>query len=139
MANAAHESEIAELRRRLEEAEETLRAIRSGEVDALVVQGAEGDRVFTLQGADHSYRMLIEAMHQGAVCLSCHATVLYCNHCFADMVRRPHEQVIGAAVAAFFPILIGGVSRRSFKAAIRAAYRENCSSKPRTDRSCPFT
>jgi PAS domain S-box-containing protein len=103
MANAAHESEIAELRRRLEEAEETLRAIRSGEVDALVVQGAEGDRVFTLQGADHSYRMLIEAMHQGAVCLSCDATVLYCNHCFADMVRRPHEQVIGAAVAAFFP------------------------------------
>ena len=103
MANAAHESEIAELRRRLEEAEETLRAIRSGEVDALVVQGAEGDRVFTLQGADHPYRTLIEAMHQGAVCLSGDGMVLYCNRCFAGMVRRPHEKVVGAAMDLFFP------------------------------------
>jgi PAS domain S-box-containing protein len=121
MADATHESEIPELRRRLEEAEETLRAIRSGEVDALVVEGAGGNRVFTLQGADLPYRALIEAMHQGAVCLSGDGTVLYCNRCFADMVRRPHEKVIGAAVAEFFPpshralfeaMVHGGRSRR---------------------------
>src|SRR6185436_6733812 len=42
----------AELRVRLEEAEETLRAIRSGEVDALVVDGPAGPQVYTLQGVD---------------------------------------------------------------------------------------
>ena len=42
----------AELRAHLEEAEETLRAIRSGEVDALVVQGQMGTQIFTLQGSE---------------------------------------------------------------------------------------
>ena len=40
------------LRGRLLELEETLRAIRSGEVDALVVETAGEDQVFTLHGAD---------------------------------------------------------------------------------------
>ncbi|MES2596771.1 MAG: ATP-binding protein [Verrucomicrobiota bacterium] len=42
----------ADLSSRLEEAEETLRAIRSGEVDALVVQGLGGAQIFTLQGTE---------------------------------------------------------------------------------------
>src|SRR4029078_8777139 len=42
----------AELRVRLEEAEETLRAIRSGDVDALVVEGPAVSQIFTLQGVD---------------------------------------------------------------------------------------
>jgi PAS domain S-box-containing protein len=92
---------IKALQRRLEEAEETLRAIRSGEVDALVVTGAEGERVYTLQGADHPYRVLIESMQQGAVCLGIDGTVLYCNRRFADMVATPQEKVIGAAAAGF--------------------------------------
>lgn len=45
-------AENAELRARLEEAEEALHAIRSGEVDALVVETASGPQVFTLQGLD---------------------------------------------------------------------------------------
>jgi len=40
--------ENAELRGRLAEAEETLHAIRSGAVDAVVVEGAQGEeQVFT--------------------------------------------------------------------------------------------
>jgi PAS domain S-box-containing protein len=92
---------IQELRGRLEEAEETLRAIQGGEIDALVVQGEGGERVFTLQGADHPYRTLIEAMQQGAASLSAEGTVLYCNRRFAEMVKRPHEKVIGASVSDF--------------------------------------
>ncbi len=45
-------AENAELRVRLEEAEDTLRAIRRGEVDALVVETADGPQVFTLHGLD---------------------------------------------------------------------------------------
>ncbi len=41
------------LRERVTELEETLRAIRSGEVDAVVVSAPQGDQVFTLQGAEH--------------------------------------------------------------------------------------
>ncbi len=46
------QAENADLRARLEEAEDTLRAIRSGEVDALIVDGDPGPQVFILQGAD---------------------------------------------------------------------------------------
>ena len=101
MAPGDDKAEIEGLRARLEEAEETLRAVRSGEVDALVVTGADGERVYTLQGADHPYRALIESMQQGAVCLGVDGTVLYCNRRFAGMVATPQEKVIGAAAAGF--------------------------------------
>lgn len=101
MSIARPETEMEELRRRLEEAEETLRAIRSGEVDALVVEGADGEQIFTLQGADHSFRILIEAMHQGAATLSGDGTVLYCNRSFAEMLNTPHEKVVGATITRF--------------------------------------
>jgi PAS domain S-box-containing protein len=97
------DDDIKELRRRLEEAEETLRAIRSGEVDALVVEGPEGERVYTLEGADYTYRALVEAIQQGAVSLTTDGTVLYCNCCFADMIKAPHEKVIGASISTFLP------------------------------------
>src|SRR5262249_21630961 len=60
---------VAELRRRLEEAEETLRAIRDGEIDALVMRGARQDEVFTLEGGTESYRAFMEAMDLGAAAL----------------------------------------------------------------------
>ena len=62
--------ENADLQARLEEAEGTLRAIRHGEVDALVISGPEGDRVFTLKGADHSYRIMVENINEGAATLA---------------------------------------------------------------------
>jgi PAS domain S-box-containing protein len=45
-------AENADLRARLEETEETLRAIQNGEVDALVVDGTSGPQVFILQTSD---------------------------------------------------------------------------------------
>jgi hypothetical protein len=57
-------AEIGRLRGRLDEAEATLAAIRNGEVDALVVAGPQGDQIFTLSGADRSYRILVEEIHQ---------------------------------------------------------------------------
>jgi two-component system, NarL family, sensor kinase len=93
--------ENTELRRQLAEAEETLRAIRSGEVDAVVVAGEHGDQVFTLAGAEHAYRMLIESMNEGAVTLAANGTILYANQCFARMVKNPLEQVIGSPFRRF--------------------------------------
>jgi PAS domain S-box-containing protein len=97
----APDSELAELRARLAEAEETLRAIRTGEVDAVVVAGERGAQVFTLEGAEHAYRMLIESMNEGALTLTTDATILYANQCFARMVGRPLEQVLGNSLRQF--------------------------------------
>lgn len=62
-------SEIADLKTRLAEAEDTLRALRSGEVDAFVVDGASGPQVFTLKSAAEPYRLLVEQMREGALTL----------------------------------------------------------------------
>ena len=49
-------AENADLRARLDEAEEILRAIRNGEVDALIVLGADGEQIFTLAQAAEALR-----------------------------------------------------------------------------------
>ena len=83
---------------RLETAEETLRAIQSGEVDALMVSGRRGEQVVSLKGGEPAYRMLVEAMSEGAATLSRNGSVLYCNRRFAELIRRPAGKVIGTAV-----------------------------------------
>jgi len=90
--------ELQELTARMMEAEETLRAIRGGEVDALVVSTAEGDQVFTLTGAEHPYRVMLETMNEGAVTLASDGTILYCNQRFADIVKGSLEKVIGSSI-----------------------------------------
>jgi len=94
-------AEVQDLRTRLLEAEETLRAIRRGEVDALVVEGGRGEQIYTLKGADHSYRIFLEAMHEGAATLTADGVILYCNRRFAEMARVPLEDVIGSSLRRF--------------------------------------
>ena len=92
---------LAGLRSRLAEAEGTLRAIRAGEVDAVVVAGKRGHQVFTLEGAEHAYRILIESMNEGALTVASDKTILYANQCFATMVKCPLEQVTGGSLPQF--------------------------------------
>jgi PAS domain S-box-containing protein len=103
MRNTDSQAEIEALKARLAQAEEMLRAIYQGEVDALVVAGPNGDQVFTLQGAERPYRLLIEAMNEGALTLIPDGTILYCNSRFAQMAKRPMEQVIGSAWSPLLP------------------------------------
>jgi len=86
------------LRARLEELEETLRAIRFGEVDALVVLGPEGEQIYTLKGADESYRVLVETMNEGTATIASDGTILYSNNRLAAMLKMPLEQVIGTSI-----------------------------------------
>jgi PAS domain S-box-containing protein len=94
--------ELEQLRDRLREAEETLAAIRNGEVDSLVVSGPHGDQVFSLKGAEQPYRVFVEQMLEGAVTLTSDGTILYCNRRFAEMLHSRLEKVIGSQVQAFF-------------------------------------
>jgi len=94
-------AEITQLRFRLEEAHETLRAIGAGEVDALVVSGPEGDHIFTLRGAEQPYRVLVENMSEGAATLMLDGTILYCNQRLADMLQIPLERLVGTRLDSY--------------------------------------
>ncbi|CAN5892386.1 hypothetical protein BH11MYX2_BH11MYX2_24380 [soil metagenome] len=85
---------IADLEERLREAEETLEAIRTGQVDALVVEGPDGEQVFTLKGADHRYRLRVETMTEGALLVADDTTILYANSAFASLLGQPLEKII---------------------------------------------
>ena len=94
---------IAELEARLAEAEETLQAIRTGEIDALVVSGPDGDQIFALEGADHAYRLLVEEMQEGTVTLDQDGLILYANRQFAAMMKTPVESIVGSNIRRFLP------------------------------------
>jgi len=85
------EGSVEELRRRLYEAEETLRAIRDGEADAVVTRGVEDDQVHPLGSGEESYRAIMEAMDIGAVALDADRSVLYANAAFCDLMNCPEE------------------------------------------------
>jgi PAS domain S-box-containing protein len=90
------------LREKLREAEETLDAIRNGDVDAVVVSGAdEVPRVYTLETADQTYRLLVEEMQEGALTLTRSGDILYCNRRLAELVETQPERVIGGSLARF--------------------------------------
>ena len=74
-------------------------AIGSGGVDALVVSRPEGERIFSLQGADHPYRVLVETMNEGAATLAPDGTIVYGNGCLARMLKVPLEKLIGTPLA----------------------------------------
>lgn len=93
--------ELDDLRERLREAEETLSAIRNGEVDSLIVSGPNGDQVFSLKGAEQPYRVFVEKMLEGAVTLTSAGTILYCNRRFAEMTHSRLERVIGSQIQSF--------------------------------------
>jgi len=83
------------------ETEETLRAIQTGEVDALVVSTAQGEQVFTLKGADYTYKVLIENMNEGALTMTKEGVIIYANKSFARMVETPLERVMGSLITDF--------------------------------------
>jgi PAS domain S-box-containing protein len=90
------------LREKLREAEETLAAIRNGDVDAVVVSGADSvPRVYTLETADQTYRLLVEEMQEGALTLTRSGDILYCNKRLAQLVETEPQRVIGGSLARF--------------------------------------
>jgi PAS domain-containing protein len=100
--NASSKDELRreneQLRAELAEAQETLRAIQSGDVDAVIVNGPVGEQVFTLRGAEYAYRALVESMNEGAATISANGVVLYCNGRIAPLVKTTSEKVIGRPI-----------------------------------------
>ncbi len=93
--------ENEQLKARLAETEATLDAIRNGEVDAIVVSGENGEKIFTLTSAETPYRIIIEEMEEGAVTVSEDGIILFCNRRFSQILELPMSQIIGKRYADF--------------------------------------
>jgi PAS domain S-box-containing protein len=89
-----------DLRRRLEEAEDALRALRAGEADAVLVD-AGGEQVFTLESADRPYWLLVAQMPHPAATLTADGTIISCNRRFADLLLRPLPSLPGQPIQDF--------------------------------------
>ena len=75
-------------------------------------------------GADHSYRIMIEEMAEGAVTLTAEGVILYCNRCFAAMLQAPLEGLLGSAIQDWLapaPLGLPGapVGRQAFEELLR--------------------
>lgn len=98
----ALQSEVEDLRARVQELQDTLRAIGAGEVDAVLLPGEVDTEIFTRQGAESAYRAMVEAMNEGAAILVDNK-IVYCNSHLAMMLDTPLEQVIGQDLFSFIP------------------------------------
>ncbi|MFP4494738.1 MAG: ATP-binding protein [Halochromatium sp.] len=96
--NAALRAENQALRARLEEAEETLRAIREGEVDAVIVSGSKGDRVFSLSETENLHRLMVETMNEAGLATSTDGLLLYVNNRAAALLGRPRGHLLGRSL-----------------------------------------
>jgi PAS domain S-box-containing protein len=116
--NHALQEQLAELKVRLAESENMLRAIRSGEVDAIVVDTSEGQQLFVLKGAEQPYREMVETMSEGAVTVTSAGVILYSNQRFAEMAKADLETVIGSSLLAY----CSGENVAEIAAAIEASH-----------------
>jgi PAS domain S-box-containing protein len=112
--------ETVNLKGRLEETEETLRAIRQYMVDAFVVTRSGGTEVVTLGNSEFPYRRMVESMNEGAVTLIPDGTIFYCNSRFSDMVQVDCEKLVGIR----FKDLIRPEEQSAFEAIFTTAGRQ---------------
>ena len=101
--NETLRAENAELRARLEEAEEVLRAIRSGEVDALMVETAAGPQLFALQGLDAQQNRfrgeLLAQVSDAVIATDLHQHVTFVNAAAERLFGVRASDVLGRAFA----------------------------------------
>jgi PAS domain-containing protein len=98
MDNSARLDTAARL---MDEAEQTLHAIRHGAVDAFVVEEPDGHRVYALDCADLPYNALVERMQQGAAMLDASGCIIYCNLSLAELLGVPRDTAIGLPLRDF--------------------------------------
>ncbi len=94
--NRALKDEMQKLRARLEEPEELQRAIREGDIDALVMPISKEDlMVFTLSSADSAYRTLMETANEDVVIVDAEFKITYASKRLLDKTGYSHGEVIG--------------------------------------------
>ena len=111
-------AENAELRARLAEAEETLRAIHEGEVDAVIVSGSKGDRVFALSEAENLHRLMVETMNEVGLAVTPDGTLIFCNERACDLLGRSKDDLVGHDLGEFVATADADRLRQLLKTAV---------------------
>lgn len=130
-------NETDDLRRRLDEAEDTLRAIRQGEVDALVIDSPQGEVIYTLTSADYPYRLMIDEMNEGAVSVSPDSYILYSNRNFASILGLQETNCTGIPFGDFVVPHMRAQFLEDLKRACDSAVRREYTLYPRTGKVVP--
>ncbi len=119
--------ELQRANRELWESRDMLQAIRTGEIDAVVVQRDGSEQIYVLDDANITYRKMIEEMNEGAVIFNPDGSVLYCNKAFAGMVKCTVEEIISKPIADFidpeFIELFNNLSGSTLKDPVRKSIK----------------
>lgn len=91
-------AELAEVRAQLRELQQTIEAIRTGGVDSLIVGPPGHEQVYALATADRSYRLIVEAMNEGAATVSTGGVILDANPRLGSMTGQNAADLIGTPV-----------------------------------------
>ena len=131
------DSEIRELEQRLEEAEGTLRAIREGEVDALVIDGPQGEVIYTVTSADYPYRLMIDEMNEGAVSVSPDSYILYSNRNFGSILGLTETSASGVPFGDFIAPEMRDQFLEDLERALKQSVRREYTLSPGNGREVP--
>jgi PAS domain S-box-containing protein len=102
MPETLTDDQIIALQARLADAEDALRAIHQGEVDAITVSKPDGERVYSLTSVERVYRDMIESMSEGALNVTAEGMILYCNDRFARMISTDLTTMMGSNLLTYF-------------------------------------
>ena len=114
-------AKIDVLQSQLNEAQDTIEAIRTGQIDALVVNGHDGHALYTLKSADLAYRVFVEQMNEGALTLNAEGLIVYSNSNFSKMTGVPLSAIIGRPLFEFINL----DEREYFKTIFDRGWQEN--------------
>ena len=114
----------------IDDGAEILEAIRTGCVDAFVVEERDGHTVYTLNNADLPYSTLVQRMQQGAAMLNAAGELVYCNASLASLLGRSSESLIGTALVD----LLVPEDRAAFEAMIQTSRNSSTDGEARLRR-----
>ncbi len=118
-------AELERVRQELEVAQETLRAIRNGEVDAVVIEGGDEPTVLTLGAAEQTYQLIVDQVSHPTALLAPDGRILQSNALFAALVQYDSATLKDTLIQDIVvPSSVGAIEALLEEGARREAERE---------------
>ena len=104
------------MQHRLDEAEATIKALLSGQIDAVVDPATStpillSEAQIALRRSEDRYRRIVEATIEGIVEIDDHGTIVFANERFAEMLGVARADVLGKEVTSFMSAESREISR----------------------------
>ncbi|MDB4899731.1 MAG: multi-sensor hybrid histidine kinase [Gemmatimonadetes bacterium] len=105
--------------RRLSEAEATIEALLSGQIDAVVDSNSKTPVLLSkaqaaLRESEEAYRQIVETTTDGIIKVDRAGIVVFVNRRFAEMLGYQPREIIGSSVFAFMNAAAGATAAESF-------------------------